>query len=132
MIKFTWKLTSEEQTIAQKVIQRNGFYAHPECILKSMLTDDDQTLREKAVFKILQLRAENDSKRGKDEEEGEAEEKEEVGEEEEVEEEEVEEEEVEEEEGEEEEGEDEGSRNTFETMLSLDPFETQALERTKV
>ena len=48
-------------------------------------------LREKAVFKILQLRAENDSKRGKDEEEGEAEEKEEVGEEEEVEEEEVEE-----------------------------------------
>lgn len=79
-------------------------------------------LREKAIFKILQLRAENDSKRGKDEEEGEAEEKEEVGEEEEVEEEEV-----EEEEGEEEEGEDEGSRNTFETMLSLDPFETQAL-----
>ena len=85
-------------------------------------------LHEKAVFKILQLRAENESKRGKDEEEGEAEEKEEeVGEEEEVEEEEV-----EEEEGEEEEGEDEGSRNTFETMLSLDPFETQALERSKV
>ena len=41
MIKFTRKLTSEEQTIAQKVIQRNGFYAHPECILQSMLTDDD-------------------------------------------------------------------------------------------
>ena len=71
MIKFTQKLTSEEQTIAQKVIQRKGVYAHPQCW--QMTT----RLREKAIFKILQLRAENDSKRGKDEEEGEAEEKEE-------------------------------------------------------
>ena len=39
-----------------------------------------------------------------------------------------------EEEAEEEEGEgvDESSRDTFETMLSLDPFESQALARTKI
>ena len=87
-----------------------------------MLTDDDQTLRKKAVMKIQQLRAENGCKRGK-EEEGAAVEKEEAVGEEDVEEE------AEEEEGE---GVDESSRDTFETMLSLDHFESQALARTKI
>ena len=56
MISFSRKLTAQEQQIAQKTIQRNGFYAHPECILRSMLADDDQSLRERAVKKILSIR----------------------------------------------------------------------------
>ena len=52
MISFSRKLTAQEQKIAQKTIQQNGFYAHPEAILRSMLADNDQSLREKAVEKI--------------------------------------------------------------------------------
>ena len=57
MIEFSRKLKPKEQKIAQKSIQRNGFYAHPEAILRSMLADDDQSLRKQAVEKILAIRA---------------------------------------------------------------------------
>ena len=57
MIEFSRKLKPKEQKIAQKSIQRNGFYAHPEAILRSMLADDNQALRQQAVDKILAIRA---------------------------------------------------------------------------
>ena len=54
MIEFSRKL---KQKIAQKSIQCNGFYAHPEAILRSLLADDDQSLRQQAVEKVLAIRA---------------------------------------------------------------------------
>ena len=80
LLTFFRKLTPEEQTIAQKTIQRNSFYAHPECILKSMLTEDDQSLRERAFSKILEMRAESGLKVEEEKEEVEEEEAEEEGE----------------------------------------------------
>ena len=56
MIEISRKLTLQEQKIAHKTIQRNGFYAHPESILRSMMADEDQSLREKAVEKIRSIR----------------------------------------------------------------------------
>ena len=56
MIEFSRKLTLQEQKIAHKTIQRNGFYAHPESILRSMLADEDHSLREKAVEKFGQFK----------------------------------------------------------------------------
>ena len=94
MIEFSRKLSKEEQVIAQKVIQRNGFYAHPENVLKAMLCDEDEAVRERAVKKILEIREESQSsmtigekkqsqERESEEEEEEDEEEEEEGEEEE-------------------------------------------------
>ena len=57
MIEFSRKLKPVEQKIAQKSIQRNGFYAHLEAILRSMLADEDPSLRKQAVEKILAIRA---------------------------------------------------------------------------
>ena len=57
MIEFSRKLKPKEQKIALKSIQRNGFYAHPEAILRSMLADDNQALRQQAVDKILAIGA---------------------------------------------------------------------------
>ena len=51
MIHFSRALAPIEQEVAQKVIQRNGFFAHPENILRSMLADEDKGYREKAVNK---------------------------------------------------------------------------------
>ena len=72
-------------------MQRNGFYTHPENILRSMLADDDKSLRERAVTKILAMRQADSMKKiekkdkeeaKKDKEEEEEEEEEEDGEEE--------------------------------------------------
>ena len=41
-----------------KVIQRNGFFAHPESILLAMLNDDDLSVRELALEKIRAAREE--------------------------------------------------------------------------
>ena len=38
-------------------IQHNDFYAHPKAILRSMLADEDPSLRKQAVEKILAIRA---------------------------------------------------------------------------
>ena len=67
MVALSRKLTVQEQQIAQKTIQRNGFYAHLESILRSMLADHDQAIRERAVEKIWQIRGEAAS-RAKEEE----------------------------------------------------------------
>ena len=72
MIEFSRKLSKPEQLIVQKTIQRNGFYAHPENVLLSMLADEDAMVRERAVDKILALRPKNKGtgKKGKVEAEG--------------------------------------------------------------
>ena len=57
MIEFSRKLKPVEQKIAQKSIQHNHFYAHPKAILRSMLADEDPSLRKQAVEKILSIRA---------------------------------------------------------------------------
>ena len=57
MIEFSRKLKLVVQNIAQKSIQRNGFYAHPEVFLQSMLAGEDQSLRKQAVEKSLAIRA---------------------------------------------------------------------------
>ena len=43
--------------VTQRVLQRNGFWAHHKHILFSMLTDDDTGVREHAVNHILAIRA---------------------------------------------------------------------------
>ena len=58
MIEFSRKLNQQEQRIAQKTIQRNGFYAHPENVLRSRLSDENVSFRERAVEKILSIRKE--------------------------------------------------------------------------
>ena len=55
MIQFSRKLEPEEQAIVQRTMQRNGFYAHPENVLRSMLMDDDVSICDKAVRKILEI-----------------------------------------------------------------------------
>ena len=113
MVLFSRKLSVEEQQIAQKTIQRNGFYAHPESILRSMLIHDDLAIREKAVEKIQLIRQEAASRK-KEKEESQDEEEDEEGVEEEV----------EEEEEEEEDG--------VEEVFSLDPLEKEAIENSTV
>ena len=68
MVQFSRKLTIAEQKVAHKTIQRNAFYAHPENILRSMLADNDKSLREKAVAKVIELRKE--ARQGHEEEGG--------------------------------------------------------------
>lgn len=42
----------EIQDIAQRVVQNNAFYAHPENILVAMLEDEDKAIRKEALDKI--------------------------------------------------------------------------------
>ena len=132
MIEFSRKLSKKEQEVAQKAIQRNAFYAHPEVILKTMLADEDEAKRKKAVSMILQLRA---AKEGEQDEKGEEErEKEEDGYDEEDEEEEETEEEVAEEEVAEEGA--KGGRqkknkelaDAFNVGVNLEPEELEAIQ----
>jgi hypothetical protein len=55
-IELTKLLPKKTQTVARKNIARNAYWAHPECLLLSMLTDADQTVRVKAVDVIIKLR----------------------------------------------------------------------------
>ena len=76
-----------DQRICSKwSIQQNGFYAHPESILKFILADEDQSLKEKTVEIIRSIRkdtaerlreAEERGKQDEEEEEKEGEEEEE-------------------------------------------------------
>lgn len=77
MIEFSRKLKLVVQNIAQKSIQRNGFYAHPEAFLQSMLAGEDQSLRKQAVEKSLAIRADLAKTTEEDEEEEEEDEVEE-------------------------------------------------------
>ena len=107
MIKFSRKLTLQEQKIAHKTIKQKCFYAHPESTLRFILADEDQSLREKAVAIIRKDTAERlreAEERGKQDEE------------------------KEEKEGEEEEEEEEAE----EEVLSLHPEEQEAIDKANI
>lgn len=55
-IKRSRYLPQELKKVIDPVIQRNGYYAHPENILLSMLTDDRQYVRELGLRRILKVR----------------------------------------------------------------------------
>ena len=50
------KLDDETQKIVYPVIQRNGYFAHPEWLLLSMIVDPDKNLRKLALSRILKAR----------------------------------------------------------------------------
>ena len=56
MVQFSRKLGKKLQKIVQEVLQRNGYFAHPEAILLAMLADDDEDIRARAVNQILTIR----------------------------------------------------------------------------
>lgn len=45
------------QSIIFEVVKRNSYFAHPENVLLSMLTDENETIRERAVYSILAARS---------------------------------------------------------------------------
>ncbi|CAH1104499.1 unnamed protein product [Psylliodes chrysocephalus] len=49
-------LPDELKTIVYPVIQRNGYFGHPENILISMLWDENSTIRKLSVLRILKIR----------------------------------------------------------------------------
>lgn len=49
-------LTQENRAVVDPVIQRNGFFGHPESILLSMLADESRVVRELAVLRIRKAR----------------------------------------------------------------------------
>ena len=57
MVEFSRKLKKSSQTIVQKVMQRNGYFAHPEALLLAMLADSDENIRVQAVDTILEIRS---------------------------------------------------------------------------
>ena len=59
-IELTRLLPKDTQTIARKNIARNAYWAHPECLLLSMLTDTDEKVREIAVDKIKATRSDSE------------------------------------------------------------------------
>ena len=59
-IKLTEHLSLEVQRIARKNHSRNAYWAHPECLLLSMLTDSDEQVRTTAVEKILSVRGDQE------------------------------------------------------------------------
>lgn len=52
-------LNTDLKKIVDTVIQRNGYFGHPENILIAMLGDDTESIRELACQKILKARSEN-------------------------------------------------------------------------
>ena len=60
-IELTRLLPKDIQAIARKNIARNAYWAHPECLILSMLTDTDEKVREMAVDKIMAIRGESES-----------------------------------------------------------------------
>ena len=51
-------LSNELKKVVDLVIQRNAFFAHPENILLSMITDECKTIRELGMRRILRARSE--------------------------------------------------------------------------
>ena len=51
-------LSKELRAVIDPVIQRNGYFAHPESVLLSMLTDDRKYIRELALHCIIRARSE--------------------------------------------------------------------------
>ena len=56
MIKNSRYLTDELKAIVDPVIQRNSYFAHPENLLLSMMTDERPRIRELALRRILKAR----------------------------------------------------------------------------
>ena len=57
-------LTNQDlRQVTQNVVQRNGYFGHPESILIAMLGDDDQAVRDKGVNHVLLLRKNDTSVR---------------------------------------------------------------------
>ena len=64
LIKRINSLTNQDlRQVAQNVVQRNGYFGHPESILIAMLGDDDQAVRDKGVNHVLSLRKNDTSVR---------------------------------------------------------------------
>lgn len=49
-------LQNELKTVIDPIIQRNGYFGHPEAIILSMITDDRQPIRELGLRRILRAR----------------------------------------------------------------------------
>ena len=45
---------THRRQIARKTVQRNAFFAHPECVLSTMMADSDLEVRCQAVHVIAQ------------------------------------------------------------------------------
>jgi hypothetical protein len=68
--RLLWKMThlsnylpTKLKYVVQEVIQRNAFYVHPENILVSMLTDEERSIRQLAVKRIIAIRRINEESR---------------------------------------------------------------------
>jgi hypothetical protein len=59
MIELLRDLPPHDQKLLQKRIQHNAFFANAENVLLTMLVDEDTSIREKAVNRILGIRAPN-------------------------------------------------------------------------
>lgn len=57
MMRLSQTMPQRSKTIANKVLRRNSFFAHPENILISMLHDDEQHIRELGWRRILKARS---------------------------------------------------------------------------
>ena len=56
LIKRINSLTNQDlRQVAQNVVQRNGYFGHPQSILIAMLGDGDQAVRDKGVNHVLSL-----------------------------------------------------------------------------
>ena len=52
-------LSPDLKKIVDNVIQRNGYFGHPENVLVAMLGDDMETIRELAYQQIMKARSNN-------------------------------------------------------------------------
>ena len=57
MVQWSRKLNQNLQEILQKVMQRNGFFAHSEAVLLAMLADSEEEIWVQAVDTILAIRS---------------------------------------------------------------------------
>ena len=57
MVECSRKLKKFLQPIVQKVMQRNGYFAHSEAVLLAMLADSDENIQAQAVDTILAIRS---------------------------------------------------------------------------
>ena len=58
-IKLTRYLEKKYQSIINPVIARNAYFAHPENVLLSMISDSRRNIRQEAIEKIVQARRDN-------------------------------------------------------------------------
>lgn len=63
MMQWIRQLPEDIQKVVRGSIQINGFFCHPESILLSMITDDDENIRDEALKKILKARSVGGEKR---------------------------------------------------------------------